>query len=796
MGCALLPAIPSVATQPVQFNRDIRPLLSDRCFACHGPDAEARQADLRLDVRDAAIESAIVPGQPDESEVWARIISDDPDVRMPPVDSNRPALSPEEAQLVRRWIAAGAPYASHWSYQPLVRPDVPAVEDTHWPRGDVDRFVRADQEAAGVSPAPEAESVVLVRRIYLDLVGLPPTPEQVDQFLQDERPDAYERLVDELLASPHFGERMATWWFDLVRFADTVGYHGDQDHHILPYRDYVIKAFNDNVPFDEFTIAQIAGDLLPEPSMWDLVATGYNRLLQSTHEGGAQDKEYRAKMLSDRVRNLSEVWMGASMGCAECHDHKFDPYAQRDFYRMAAFFADVDHYGSFAGPGGNSLPTARPPEMLAWTLPVYHQAQALDQQIADLQRQLVGKLPGDYPQVQRQLVDLKHRRIELEALYVPTMVTQAIAPAEIRVLARGNWMDESGEVVAPGTPPHLPPLTPRGERADRLDLARWLVSGSHPLTGRTLVNRLWKLCFGRGLSKNLIELGSQGDWPTHPELLDWLAVELVDHGWDLKHLLRLLVTSSAYRQSSLPRDDLRDRDPGNLLWTRQERYRLDAEQIRDVALLASGLLVRDVGGVFGRPYQPAGYYRSLNFPEREYEPSTGDEQFRRGVYTHWQRQFLHPALKAFDAPSREECTAQRSVSSTPSAALVLLNDPSYLEAARALASRVLDWQADTPPGEPSAGPGLSEGPSPGDDARLGEAWRRVLSRVPSGEEVDVLAGLLAQSRAQYRQDMSAARQLVSVGITPGPADERVVETAAWTSVCRALLNLNETITRN
>jgi hypothetical protein len=769
------------AAELTSFNRDIRPLLSDRCYACHGPDSNRRESELRLDTQEGAHAAAVVPGDAEISEVWLRITSDDPDTMMPPRDSKKPALSSAERELIRQWIDAGAKYEPHWAYIAPKSASPPAASsDAAESRQEnaIDEFVVAKLRDAGVHPSPEADLVTIARRVYLDLTGLPPTPEDIDAFLADERPDAYERLVDRLLASEAYGERMASWWFDLVRFASTVGYHGDQEHHVLPYRDYVIKAFNDNMPFDQFTIEQLAGDLLPDPTMWQKVASGYNRLLQTTHEGGAQDEEYRAKHLADRVRNYSETWLGASMGCAECHDHKFDPYTQDDFYSLGAFFADVDHYGSFEPISSNTTPTERPPEMLAWTLPVAKEAERLDVEIAKLEASLTGVIKGDWKRRRRRLLELKEERVELEGQFVPALIAQAISPREVRILPRGNWMDNSGAVVAPHTPRFLPQIENNGERATRLDLAKWTVSRDNPLTARVTVNRLWQRCFGVGLSKTAIDLGSQGECPPNQDLLDWLAIEFMDSGWDIKHIIRLIVTSQAYRQSSAERPDLATADPENRLVARQASIRLDAESIRDNALAVSGLLVQKVGGEVSRPYQPARYYETLNFPAREYEPTRDERQFRRAVYVHWQRQFLHPWLLAFDAPTREECTAQRPVSNTPTAALVLLNDPSYVEAARALASRALGADCST------------------DADRAAWTWRLATGRRPEAEEIDVLVTLLEAHRNHYRDDDASADELTAIGMTPRTKDADLGELAAWTSVCRVLLNLSETITRN
>ncbi|MCI0332807.1 MAG: PSD1 and planctomycete cytochrome C domain-containing protein [Planctomycetes bacterium] len=803
-GCVVVALAQVAAAEDApSFNRDIRPILANSCFVCHGPDSGTREAELRLDTEEGATEWAIVAGDAEGSEVIARVTSDDPEVRMPPAKSKKPPLTPEQIELLRKWINAGAEYEPHWAYIPPERPPVPEVRvaasaaadadaslrhgessigetrPLDWPRNDIDRFLLARMESRGIGPSPEADRVTLIRRLYFDLIGLPPTPAEIDEFVADTRPDAYEQLVERLLASPAFGERMATWWFDLVRFATTVGYHGDQDQRITPYRDYVIKAFNDNMPFSQFTIEQLAGDLLPNPTMWQLVATGYNRVLQTTHEGGAQDAEYRAIYLADRVRNFSETWMAGSVGCAQCHDHKFDPYTQEEFYSLAAFFADVDEYGSFSSVGGNELPTERPPEMLAWTLPIYERMQKVDARIAELEAALVGLLDNDWEKRRAEMIQLKKERLDLEAQFVPTMVTRAVEPREIRVLPRGNWMDKSGPVVQPHTPQFMRQLDTGDRRANRLDLAKWLVSRDHPLTARVVVNRLWKIYYGVGLSKVLIDMGSRGEAPQNQELLDWLAIEFMDSGWDMKHMIRLMVTSSAYRQSSVPRPEVDTLDPDNRLAARQSRFRLQAEEIRDNALAVSGLLVNKLGGEIVKPYQPAKYYSALNFPEREYTPSSGDDQFRRAVYVHWQRQFLHPALLAFDAPTREECTADRPISSTPTAALVLLNDPSFVEAAKALAAKI-----------------LTNNDMNDDNQRIHWAWRQVLGREAQSEEAAQLAELLHKHRAEYTADPKAAEALVSVGISAKPKDLNVTDLAAWTSVSRVLLNLNETITRN
>ena len=729
--CAFFVRISSARAQPkLEFNRDVRAILSDKCFACHGPDGGHRKANMRLDMEEGA-RAVVANGA--KSKLLARITSNDTDAIMPPPATNK-KLSAKEIDTLRRWIEAGAPYEKHWAYAPPRRPDVPAVKDAKWGVNPIDSFILAKIEAAGLQPSADADAATLIRRLTFDLTGLPPAADEVDAFSKEyaAKPQAaIESAIERLLKSPRYGERMAMYWLDLVRFADTVGYHGDQEHPIAPYRDYVIKAFNDNKPFDRFTIEQLAGDLLPNPTIEQKIATGYNRMLQTTHEGGAQDREYRAKYMSDRVRNLGSVWMGATLGCCECHNHKFDPYTQKDFYRFQAFFADVDELGAFKGP--DATPTNRPPEMdVAYPLN-----------------------PG---------------------MKAKTMVTNAIKPRPIRVLRRGDWLDDGGDLVEPGVPEFLRALPNDKERATRLDLAKWLVAPEHPQTSRIFVNRLWYLFLGTGLCRSLEDTGSQGEWPTHPELLDWLASEFVAYKWDIKRMVKLIVTSRAYRQSSVANSQALD--PENRLYARQNRFRLPAEMIRDNALSVSGLLVEKLGGPSARPYQPDGYYQYLNFPKRAYKADANENQYRRGVYVHWQRQFLHPMLKAFDAPSREECTVQRPISNTPLQALTLLNDPSLVEAARGLAVCILRDGGDT------------------DEARIRWVWKRVLSREAGDREVTVLRRIIDENRKHYSADEPAAKKLLGVGMAPAPKGANASELAAWTMAARTLLNLNETITRN
>ncbi|WP_231740790.1 PSD1 and planctomycete cytochrome C domain-containing protein [Thalassoglobus neptunius] len=751
------------------YNRDIRPILSDKCFYCHGPDEEDRQADLRLDDEAAAKQIAITPGSLEESLLIQRILSDDEFEKMPPPDSGK-ELSESEIQLLSEWIQSGAEYEPYWAY--VAPRDVPAPDSeshTDWATTEIDRFISARLAKESLSPSPPADSVTLVRRLYFDLIGLPPTSETIEQFAESPSEESYEKLVDELLASRHFGERMAAYWLDLVRFADTVGYHGDQDHNISPYRDWVISAFNSDMPFDEFTKSQLAGDLINDEDLNQLIASGYNRLLQTSHEGGLQPKEYLAIYAADRVRNLSAVWMGATVGCAQCHNHKYDPYTIEDFYSLAAFFADVDEAQHFK-LGSNALPTRRPPEIPIFSPEQKERLQEIDDSLSKLTEE---------DSEERSQLESEKKSIEKSARW--TMITKSIEPRTMRVLPRGNWLDDSGPVVQPAIPRFLGQVDHEGERATRLDLANWLTDpteGVGGLTARVQANRIWYLLFGTGLSRSLDDFGGQGEPPSHPELLDYLALQFIDSDWSIKKLMKQIVMSQTYRQSSVASETLRSKDPENQLFARQGSFRLPAEMVRDNALVVSGLLNDEFGGSSAKPYQPSGYYRHLNFPTREYEFDKDRNQYRRGVYMHWQRQFLHPMLKAFDAPSREECTAQRPRSNTPLAALVLMNDPTFVEAGRAFAERILTEA------------------EPEESDRIQFAFNECLSRNPDPVEQEILIDLLERSRKVYQQDVSAADQLLEVGLAPVEEVSNKAELAAWTTVARAILNLNETITRN
>ena len=991
-------------------------------------------AGMRLDLRDQAIKPLadgtvpIVPGDPDKSAIIQRIFA--PGARVMPPPAIHKELTEAQKNTIRQWVAEGAKYEGHWAYQTVQRAAPPA------PGNPIDAFVQARLAQDGLKQLPEADRRTLVRRVSLDLTGLPPTPEETAAFVNDRSPDAYTLLVDRLLASPRYAEQQAMHWLDFVRYADTCGFHGDNALPAWPYRDYVLHAFRDNKPFDEFTREQLAGDLIPNATREQRVASAFNRLNRTSAEGGLQAKEYLAKYGADRVRTVASVWMGSTLGCAECHDHKFDPFLARDFYSMKAFFADIKETGlvpdrgakawgtqlalpdpeqekreadlkakldaarakfdatmksqeskraawekqvqaDFAAgklawhnqhpfaakaangtvlkiyntepvlfttyDGSNQTTDTKPgdgvviasgpapdndtytvsfrPGAGMWTaleiqvvqdesLPGLRVARGADRLIlseveaevsgrgkvafgdalANLSNQAPEYAPlaafdGDqstgwavsaynenthaalvlrfsqplrtetdsvmtlriaqnsafrratmgrfrialnssdyaYPEEpgkelpenlvkSLQLAEDKRKdddkkriethfawaapearadamavmKLEMEAAQLGAqiphvVVSEAGTPTETRILARGNWMDETGEVVTPAIPVFLGKLDTGDRRATRLDLANWLVDQKNPLTARVFVNRLWRGFFGTGISKALDDLGSQGEWPVNPELLDWLAAEFMHpewqaagtHDWDMRHMIRTIVLSQTYRQQSANNDE---RDPDNRLLSHQTRFRVDAEVVRDIALSVSGLMKERFGGPSVKPVQPAGYLMSMNFPKREYSASHGDDLYRRGVYTFWQRSFLHPSLLTFDAPTREECTVNRTNSNTPLQALVLLNDPIYVEAARVFAAHILGRT--------------------GLDAEITWAFERVVDRDPTAEEKSVAADLYRNSLEQFRNSPADAQALIQVGEAPQATGLKPAELAAMTMVARALLNMHETITRN
>jgi hypothetical protein len=785
--CGLLLALASgeaaaddTARSRVDFDRQIRPILAEKCFKCHGPDEAERESGLRLDVRDEALRPAdsgrpaIVPGKPEESPLVRRILSRRKGVRMPPPESNK-TLTDAEKELLRSWVVQGAEYRQHWSFIPPRRSVLPAARDAGWCRNPIDRFVLARLDAEQLSASREADRTTLIRRLSLDLTGLPPTPADVATFLADKRPEAYESLVDRLLASPRFGERLALDWLDAARYADTHGFHIDSGREMTRWRAWVIEAFNRNLPFDRFTIEQLAGDLLPDATLDQKIASGFHRNHMINFEGGAVPEEYQTAYVVDRVNTTATVWLGLTMACAQCHDHKFDPITQKDYYSLYAVFNNVPEQG-LDGSKGNAVPYL--------ALPTRDQRRDLDQLAAAVGGLEPSVAQGDswVPVVNDGLAELRKARELLERQVPTTMVMQELPqPRETFMLVRGQY-DKKGEKVAPGVPAFLPPM-PAGASADRLGVARWLVDPAQPLTARVAVNRYWQMVFGTGLVKTAEDLGSQGEPPSHPDLLDWLAVEFAEGGWDVKRLFRLIVTSATYRQSSAGTPDRLAKDPENRLFSRGPRCRLQAELLRDQALAVSGLLRDSIGGRSVSPYQPAGLWEELmsredgaNWTAQKYVQDHGDDLYRRSMYTFWKRTSPPPSLATFDAPDRETCTVRRARTNTPLQALVLLNDPTYVEASRKLAERL-----------------MVEATTVNDRIEL--AFELATARRPSDLERGVLAELFDSELAAFRKDRDAALKLLAIGEAPGNRSLDPAELAAWAVVASAVLNLDEVVTK-
>ena len=849
----------------VLFNRDIRPILSNHCFQCHGPDLRAQKGGLRLDVRDQATGmmdsgiAAIVPGHPNESALMERVRSHDADLVMPPVETGKP-LSAAQIQLLNDWIASGAEYEQHWAYQPIQRPEVPQSVHAAWGRNEIDAFILLRLEREQLPPSPEADAATLIRRLSLDLTGLPPSVVDVDAFVQelaqagvvssdepgsdqlaatvgsadDRANEVYLRWVNHLLKSPHYGERMAVDWLDAARFADTNGYQVDRDREMYAWRDWVINAFNSNMPFDQFTLEQIAGDLLPDPSLSQRIATGFHRNHMLNEEGGVIPEEFLAEYCADRVETTATVWLGHTLNCARCHDHKFDPFTQRDYYGLYAFFHNISEGG--IGNYGANIRRSAPPVI---QLP----APEIEQQIADLRREnddvakklqtLEARLLTEQPEWEKSLqqkltaaestspdgkvpaeifavlqADASARSVEQKTqltnyqkstnsehstlserakaipglidaldLQIPTtLVMQELpAPRVTKVLQRGVY-SQHGDIVTADTPAALPKLQ-TGIPRNRLGLARWLTDPANPLPARVTVNRLWQSIFGIGLVRTSEDFGTQGEAPSHPELLDWLAAEFISSGWNVQHILRLIVTSSTYRQSSQRTEALHQRDPENRLLARGPRFRLQSEFIRDQALFVSGLLVSKIGGPSVKPYHPAGLYEQVTAGSgtNVYVEGTGDDLYRRSMYTYWKRSVPNPAMLAFDSPFRETCSVRRTRTNTPLQALNLMNDPTYVEAARLLAIRML----------------REGGSAPESQVTLG--FRLVLSRAPRPAELQILTTAYDRAVQDFRNDAAAVEEVLKVGATPTTFYGDRSALAAMMTVASTILNLDETV---
>lgn len=774
------------STNQVSYNRDIRPVLSDKCFQCHGPDAPARKAELRLDRYGnqgdvSGGESVLVSGDVAASELIRRIATRDVDERMPPSSATR-KLTSDEIKLLKRWVRQGAKYESHWAFIPPTRPPLPAVKDISWPRNGIDNFVLARLEQENIAPSPSADHASIVRRASLDLIGLPPTTRAVVGVDND---SSYERFVNDLLVSPRYGEHWATMWLDAARFADTNGYNNDTPRYNWRYRDWVIQAFNRNLRYDRFVTQQIAGDLLPNATLDQQIATGFNRNHNVTSEGGIIDEEYRLEYVADRVHTTATVFMALTVRCARCHDHKFDPISQREYYQLFSFFNQVPETGYHKEHVGNPHPVVKAP-----TARQSSELAALRKELAGCEQslaELAQDLSEEQQQTDREFLRLTELQKSLSAKHktlndkIPTaMVMRDMQqPRETFMLKRGAYNQPTVQVES-NVPAILSPFPLSAER-NRLGFAQWLVSPEHPLTARVIVNRLWSEVFGRGLVTTLEDFGTQGAAPSHPQLLDWLAVELMDSGWDLHHILRLMVTSSTYRQAANMTPEFVKRDPDNELLARGPRFRLKAEVIRDSALAVSGLLNDKLGGPSVRPYQPAGLWEEVAVADHSYSggpfvQSHGEDLYRRSVYTWWKRTCPPPNLNTLDAPDREFCRVQRSRTNTPLQALVLLNDPTFVEAARELAERMITESGQQP------------------RTRIAHGFRLAVARQPTAAEVDLLAASLDRFRKRFTANTEAADQLLSVGEATWPALDPT-ELAAYTAIANIILNLDEFVTK-
>ncbi|MES2921830.1 MAG: PSD1 and planctomycete cytochrome C domain-containing protein [Verrucomicrobiota bacterium] len=823
------------AAGEVSFNRDVRPILSNNCYFCHGTDPNHRKGDRRLDTPEGAVAKidgvrAVVPGKPEDSELIARILSDDPEMVMPPPKSNK-SITSAEKEILRRWIAEGAKYEPHWAFVAPVRPPVPAGLNA------IDHFVGTSLKKNGLSFSPREENGALLRRATLDLTGLPPTLAEIEQA----SPDSYEASIDRLLASPRYGERMALDWLDAARYADTNGYQGDAYRMNWPWRDWVVNAFNDNMPFDRFTIEQLAGDLLEKPNQDQLVATAFNRNHMLNAEGGTIHEENRTKYVFDRVETTSGVWLGLTIQCCQCHDHKFDPLKQSEYYSMYAFFNQVGETGKadkkfgrkdYSDEGDKLYTMESPyipltdetrdtalkaasqvteqttaafvvrkpdfhPQFVKWVEEMRANLALIEERIqgsnvefirsAVISAKLDDVLDGntlllldvflkreEYSPIfalRQEISKAKAAEDRVQATIPLVMVMNDSKPRETRILLRGNY-ETPGDKVEPGIPSFLPPL-PTGVKADRLALAKWLVAPEQPLMSRVVMNRLWQQFFGRGLVKTADDFGLQGSLPSHPELLDWLAVEFRESGWDVKHMVKLILTSRIYQQSARLTQELLAKDPENVLLARGPRFRLDSRFLRDQALALSGLLVDKRGGFPVMPYQPPGIWEDISFDKNRYAQGTGEDLHRRSLYTFWRRSVA--PTNFFDAPSRQVCALTPSRTNTPLQALTTLNDVTYVEAARVWAQHLA--------------------PLPDDSTKLRQLLLSATAREPEARAITTLRNVLTEARDHFAASPGEADKLVGTGEAPLDRGLPTGEHAAWTTVCLLVLNLDETLTR-
>jgi len=737
----------------IDFNYHVKPILSDKCFACHGPDVKKRQADFRLDTEEGAFKAlksdahhfAIVKGKADESFLVKRIFSEDPLYQMPPPESNL-VLTEQEKNILKKWIEQGAEYKKHWAFIPPVKPELPETR-TDWGVNEIDRFIAAKLEEVDLKPSPEADKERLIRRLSFDLTGLPPTLEQVDDFLNDETPEGYEKQVDKLLASTAYGERWANYWLDVSRYGDSHGYQDDLPRVMWPWRDWVIHAFNKNLPYDQFVTWQLAGDLLPEANLEQILATGFNRNHKITQEGGAIPEEYRTEYVVDRTNTFGKAFLGISVECSRCHDHKYDPISQKDFYSVYAFFNQANEKGLI---NYGELPKPN---------------------IAITQTEVNSILQF----VNKKTIGAKDT--------VKVMVMSDAEPRKTFVLERGVYDAPTTVEVTSGAPNSIMPFDKSKFGSNRLGLAKWLFAPENPLTARVMVNRLWQEIFGRGIVATSDDFGNQGALPTHPELLDYLSIEFQENGWDIKYMLKLMVMSSTYRQSSSSSKKLREIDPDNLYLARSSRYRLNSEMIRDNVLFSSGLLHNELGGPSVKPYQPEGLWEAISVGikgrgESEYIADVGDKLYRRSLYTYWRKTIPPPSMLIFDAPMKEFCEVRRVRTSTPLQALNLLNDPQLLEASRVLGSKLVEDQ------------------SLPLDKKIELAFRKIISRQPEDHEIEILLKGYEEEYDRFSANPAEAKKFLRVGAYPQNEKLDVLECAAMMHVVSIIYNLDEAISKS
>jgi hypothetical protein len=734
----------------VSYNFNIRPILSDKCFKCHGPDANKRQANLRLDIQESAYAAlkdepdkhALVPGDPGASELYRRITTTDSSDMMPTVKSNLKPLSPYEVKLIKKWIKQGAKYEKHWAFVPPKLPQIPEVEDKPWPKNTIDYFVLHKQEQKGFKPNPEADKERLLKRLSFDLNGLPPDIALMDRFLADKRPDAYERMVDELMARPQYGEKMALRWMDIARYADSHGYQDDNYRTQWPWRDWVIHAYNENLSYKDFITWQLAGDLIPNHTKEQLLATGFNRNHKITEEGGVIQEEYRVTYVTDRTNTFGKALMGVTLECAHCHDHKYDPFSQKEYYQMFSFFNSVKEPGIQSTVGGPETYAKRP--MM---------------QISNEDAKSVLKFVN---------------KMDTGKLIVSVMGDSEVY-RKTYILKRGNY-DSHGDEVFPATPKAILPFN-NAYPKNRLGLADWVFDDKNPLTARVYVNQIWEEFFGRGIVKTLGDFGMQGELPSNPELLDWLAVDFKTHGWNIKRLVKQIVMSATYRQSAVVMPDKLKNDPDNILLSRGPRSRLPAEFIRDMVLSSSGLLTKTIGGPSVNPYQPPGLWESTTSGRGQlasYRQVHGPNLYRRGMYTLIKRTSPPVEMAIFDASNRDQCEVQRMRTNTPLQALEMMNDPTMLESARVLAQKM-----------------LQDNSQPKD--KISTAFRRIICRKPTDKEMGILTSYYQDQLKSINE--KDAEKFLAVGEYSMPGNIDKIKLAAMMKVIDTIYNLEEAITK-